>query len=165
MTDKEDFISFEKALRELRMQSEQLKKLVSEGDIRAYRDGASMKFKKEDVDALLSKKTGEPVVFADALEDDAGMVTEELSDEDTLLAEDEPVVTQVEKKAVVQRTSRREMIAGPQDPNAAPKWVTAVAVLSAIVMIYGAIVVYNVATQQIPSGITGIFAPPIAAAQ
>ena len=160
MTEKEDFISFEKALRELRLQSEQLKKLVSEGDIRAYRDGASMKFKKEDVDALLVKKTGgEPVVFADALEDDAGMVTEELSEEDTLLAEEEPEVVTTEKKVAVQRTSRREMIAGPRDPNATPKWVTAFAVLSAVVMLYGAIVVYNVATEQLPSGITGIFAP------
>jgi excisionase family DNA binding protein len=159
VTEKEDFISFEKALRELRLQSEQLKKLVSEGDIRAYRDGASMKFKKEDVDALVAKASGEPVVFADALEDDAGMVTEELSDEDTLLAEDVPVEPVIEKKShTVQRTSRREQITSAADSEAGPKWVTAVAVLSALVMIYGAIVVYNIATELPPGGITGPFA-------
>lgn len=169
MSEKEDFISFEKALRELKMQSEELKKLVSEGDIRAYRDGASMKFKKEDVDSLLSRKGGEgDLVFADALEDDAGMVTEELSDDDTLLAEDEPVTgskagskdsIETKRAAAVQRTSRREQISGPKDGVAEPKWVTAFAVIGAIVMIYGAMVIYNVATEQLPSGLTSMFAP------
>ena len=48
----DDFISFEKALRDLKMQSEELRKLVSEGDIRAFRDGDSMKFRREDLDEL-----------------------------------------------------------------------------------------------------------------
>ena len=42
MSQSEDFLSFEKALRELQLRSEELKKLVSEGEIRAYRDGDSM---------------------------------------------------------------------------------------------------------------------------
>ena len=52
MSQNEDFVSFEKALRDLKMQSEELKKLVSEGEIRAFRDGESMKFRREDLDAL-----------------------------------------------------------------------------------------------------------------
>lgn len=161
MSEKEDFISFEKALRELKMQSEELKKLVSEGDIRAYRDGASMKFKKEDVESLVSRKSGDAeLVFADGLEDDAGMVTEELSDDDTLLADDEPEKKiETKRAAAVQRTSRREQIAGPKDAKKEPGWVTAFAVLSAVVMIYGGMVIYNVATQQIPSGLLSMFAP------
>ena len=85
----EDFVSFEKALRELQMRSEELKKLVSEGEIRAFRDGESMKFKREDIEGLSSGEgEEEELVFADVLEDDTGMATEELSEEDTLLADD-----------------------------------------------------------------------------
>ena len=43
---------YEKALRELKMRSEELKKLVSEGEIRAFRDGDSMKFRRDDIKAL-----------------------------------------------------------------------------------------------------------------
>ena len=72
----EDFLSFEKALRELKMRSEELKKLVSEGEIRAFRDGESMKFRKEDIVAITAKAKGEEeLTFADSLEDDTGMVT------------------------------------------------------------------------------------------
>ncbi len=46
----DDFYSFEKTLRELGLTEEQLKKAVSEGEIRAFRDESSMKFKKEDID-------------------------------------------------------------------------------------------------------------------
>ncbi|MFY9345275.1 MAG: hypothetical protein WAT39_22485, partial [Planctomycetota bacterium] len=91
MSDKnEDFLSFEKALRELKMRSEELKKLVSEGEIRAYRDGDSMKFRKEDIEGLHTKAEGATKLsMGDALEDDTGMVTEQISEEDTLLAEDD----------------------------------------------------------------------------
>ena len=107
----EDFVSFEKALRDLQMRSEELKKLVSEGEIRAFRDGQSMKFRKEDVDALASHQAGEDeLVLADALEDDTGMVTEELSEEDTLLVEDD--LDEIDEEAaparVPQARTRRE---------------------------------------------------------
>jgi hypothetical protein len=46
----DEFISFDKVLRELQMQEEELKRLVSEGEIRAFRDQDKMKFKKEDVE-------------------------------------------------------------------------------------------------------------------
>ncbi|MBZ0154123.1 MAG: hypothetical protein K8J09_21570, partial [Planctomycetes bacterium] len=93
MSDKnDDFLSFDKALRELNMRSEELKKLVSEGEIRAYRDGDSMKFRAEDIRSLTAKSEGDTnLSFADSLEDDTGMVTEQISDEDTLLADDEEV--------------------------------------------------------------------------
>ncbi len=71
----EDFLSFEKALRELKMRSEELKKLVSEGEIRAFRDGDSMKFRRDDIKALGAKAAGDAELsFADSLEDDTGMV-------------------------------------------------------------------------------------------
>ena len=85
MSQSEDFLSFEKALRELQLRSEELKKLVSEGEIRAYRDGDSMKFRADDIASLNSQSEGDTKLsFADSLEDDTGMVTEQISDEDTL---------------------------------------------------------------------------------
>jgi len=160
LTDQnDDFVSFEKALRDLNMQSEELKKLVSEGEIRAFRDGQSMKFKREDVAGLVGGEDQEELVFADALEDDTGMVTEELTDEETLLAEDDledeaPVAARRAAAASGGRRARIEADAPDQEPG----WVTATAILGAVVLIYGLMVVFNIAAEQAPSGMTGIFA-------
>ena len=48
----EKFYSFERALRELNLREEELKRLVSEGEIRAFRDEDKMKFRKEDIERL-----------------------------------------------------------------------------------------------------------------
>lgn len=56
--ERRDFVNFEEALRRLRaakVDEEQLKRFVSEGEIRAFRDGDTMKFRSEDIDALLSQ--------------------------------------------------------------------------------------------------------------
>ena len=91
----EDFYSFEKALRELHKTEEELKKLVSEGEIRAFRDESSMKFKKEDIDRFKKAigsdlptheaPTGElhEELFGDdsgSGSDDVGMATQQISD-------------------------------------------------------------------------------------
>jgi len=91
----DDFYSFEKALRELHKTEEELKKLVSEGEIRAFRDESSMKFKKEDIDRFKKAlgadlptheaPTGElhEELFGDdtgSSSDDVGMVTQQISD-------------------------------------------------------------------------------------
>ncbi len=146
----EDFVSFEKALRDLKMQSSELKKLVSEGEIRAFRDGDSMKFKREDLETISAEVSEEEeFVFADALEDDTGMVTEELSDEDTLLADDDLLEEEEKVKESTPRASgsrssraRAETASGPEQE---PVWVTAAALIGTAVMIYGALVLYTVA--------------------
>jgi cobalamin biosynthesis Mg chelatase CobN len=91
----EDFYSFEKALRELHKTEEELKKLVSEGEIRAFRDESSMKFKKEDIERYRKAlgtdlptheaPTGElhDELFGEdsaSGSDDVGMVTQQISD-------------------------------------------------------------------------------------
>lgn len=136
MSDKnEEFLSFEKALRELKMRSEELKKLVSEGEIRAYRDGDSMKFRKEDVQSLGTKSEGaQNLSMEDALEDDTGMVTEQISEEDTLLAEDDIVE---EKPAARSRPSRAAAVAAPADPGKEPTWVTVAAFVGFLVFLWG----------------------------
>ncbi|MFH0944102.1 MAG: hypothetical protein V2A76_02795 [Planctomycetota bacterium] len=104
----EDFYSFEKVLRELHLQEEDLKKLVSEGEIRAFRDDDKMKFKAEDIERFKSASgddlptldtpsgelTEELFGDDDAVGGDVGMVTQQISDssflEDELTDLDEP---------------------------------------------------------------------------
>ncbi len=155
----EDFVSFEKALRDLKMQSEELKKLVSEGEIRAFRDGQSMKFKREDIESLADRNEDE-LVFADSLEDDTGMVTEELSDEETLLAEDD-----LEEEEPVRRTAAaaaparsRARAVEVEEETKEPAWVTGIAIVGAIIALYGFIVIYSIAAEAPPSGLTSLFA-------
>ena len=93
----DNFFSFDEALDELRLQEEELKRLVSEGEIRAFREGETMKLRRADVEALRSELSGGEVVdlgdVSDDLvfEDDPGMITEDLSDPsaDTLLDDEE----------------------------------------------------------------------------
>ena len=159
----DDFISFEKALRDLQLQSEQLKKLVSEGEIRAFRDGDSMKFKKEDLDALRGGGADEDeLVFTDALEDDAGMVTEELSEEDTLLAdddEDEVAPAPVRAAPAAASPSRSRAAAAVEESTKEPTWAIASAILTAAVMLYGFMVIYTVTSGNAPAGLTSMWAP------
>ena len=148
MSDKnEDFLSFEKALRELKMRSEELKKLVSEGEIRAYRDGDSMKFRREDITTLGSKAEGDTKLsFADSLEDDTGMVTEQISEEDTLLAEDDVV----EQKPVRGARQPRAAVAAVGADKKEPGWVTAMAILGFVVFFWGALVHYSISQEHDP---------------
>jgi len=90
----EDYIPFEKALRDLKMSEDELKRLVSADEIQAMRspDG-TIRLRREDVEALASKddaeELAEELVFADDLDsEDTGMVTAVLED-DSLLEEEE----------------------------------------------------------------------------
>lgn len=154
----DDYISFDKALAELNLRDEQLKRMVSEGEIRAFREGSSMKFRREDVDTMSRRRKGEEdLVFADALEDDTGMVTEEISDEDTLLAEDDIESTR-RPSAVRSRPVAKSVAAAPVEETQEPGWVTALAVAGGLVGIYGLLVAYSIAANTPPGGITGMFA-------
>ncbi len=134
--NKEDFLSFENALRELKMRSEELKKLVSEGEIRAYRDGDSMKFRAEDVAGLTAKAEGDKnLSFADSLEDDTGMVTEQISADDTLLAEEEEVTDKPMKRASPRAGRATPVAAGAEAKE--PGWVTAAVIVGCLVMVWG----------------------------
>ncbi len=98
MSETQEFFSFEEALDRLRLKEEELKRLVSEGEIRAFRDGETMRLRRRDVDELRTELMGGDVVDLGGLEDMAfedegdfdqpGMATEELSAADTLLDEE-----------------------------------------------------------------------------
>lgn len=95
----DEFFSFDEALDELRLKEEELKRLVSEGEIRAFRKGDTMKLRKADVENLRSELSGgevvdlgdatEELVFEDDtdLEDEAGMATQEIADVETIIEE------------------------------------------------------------------------------
>lgn len=160
MSQNDDFLSFEKALRELKLRSEELKKLVSEGEIRAFRDGDSMKFRAEDVAALGSKAKGEDeLAFADSLEDDTGMVTEQLSAEDTLLVEEE-VIERVPRRSPRVAAGRTSAAAVAAAPEKEPGWVTAFAILGFLVLVWGFVITYSVSRESDPNGnmLTSLFA-------
>ena len=93
----DQFLSFEDALDKLRLQEEELKRLVSEGEIRAFREGDTMKLRAQDVEDLRGELTGDvkdvgdskEIVFEDDVDvmDEAGMATEEIADVETILQE------------------------------------------------------------------------------
>ncbi len=62
-----DYYSFEEVLRNLKLEEDQLKRLVSAGEIRAFRDKDTMRFKAEDVDRLKGGDADE-LVLEDDLE-------------------------------------------------------------------------------------------------
>jgi excisionase family DNA binding protein len=83
LAEKENFYSFEEALRELRLKEEELKRLVSEGEIRAFREGDTMRLRRADVDSLRAELSGGEVV-------DLGDAEDELIFEDDVPMAGEP---------------------------------------------------------------------------
>lgn len=79
-----EYMSFEEVLGELRIDEEELKKLVSQGELRGFRDGLSMKFKKDDVIALKQGRETEPTIILTDSDQEMGIA--ESSDE--LILED-----------------------------------------------------------------------------
>jgi len=93
----DDTFSFQEALKELHLEEDELRKLVSEGEIRAFRDGDDMRLRRTDIEGLRSE-LGEDIAFEDDDFEDAGMATEEISEADTLIDE----IDDVEDIAVIE---------------------------------------------------------------
>lgn len=77
-----EYYSFEKVLKELIIDEDELKRLVSEGEIRAFRDEDKMKFKKTDIDGLKKGRMTEPTIILPSGEGSA-------SDDEVLLVEED----------------------------------------------------------------------------
>lgn len=113
-----EFYSFDEVLGRLKIDEQKLKRLVSEGEIRAFRQGDEMKFKKSDIDNLnlgvssegetrevdlsagkgdASETLTDDLIFdegdeLDLAADDAGLATAEITSQDTFVDEGgEPV--------------------------------------------------------------------------
>ncbi len=111
-----DFFSFDKALDKLSLDEDDLKRLISAGEIRAFRDGSKMRLRAEDVDrvakdlgAVDESDAGEVLEVEEVgFDGDDGMVTTQLSEEDTLLDDgfDLEEVEMEEEAAPAARTAR-----------------------------------------------------------
>lgn len=58
-----DYFSFEDVLSELQLDEDELKRMVSEGELRAFRDENKMKFRKDDVESLKKGRVTEPTII------------------------------------------------------------------------------------------------------
>ena len=75
-----EFYSFDEVLRQLNIDENRLKRLVSEGEIRAFREGGQMKFKRGEIDGLAGRtgrgsQTSETSLTEISLEDDDSQPT------------------------------------------------------------------------------------------
>lgn len=61
-----DMVDFEVALSELQMSEPELQDLIARGDLRAFRSGGTMKFRRSDVDSLKRERATEPTIIIPA---------------------------------------------------------------------------------------------------
>ena len=78
-----EYFSFEKVLKELQMNEDELKRLVSEGQIRAFRDDDRMKFRRDDIDGLKKGRQTEPTIILPPDGEDGSADDIMLVDDDT----------------------------------------------------------------------------------
>lgn len=175
MAPNEEFFNFEEALEELRLKEEELKKLVSEGEIRAFRDGDTMRLRRTDVESLKGELFGGEVVLDggddlvfedDAGFDDPGMATEEISEMDTLLEEDVEDVGEIDMEDAVETVatvagagaSRRSVAAAEPETEGTGFLIAAMG--TTFVMICALPVIYSVSSGDmggLAESIAGIF--------
>ncbi len=175
----DEFYSFNEALEQLRLKEEELKRLVSEGEIRAFRDGETMQLRKQDVENLRTELMGGDVVdLGGASEDlvfeddadlaDAGMATEEISEMDTILDDDVEDVGEIEleeeapKAAPVRRSSSAAAaaVAGPAEEEHESMGMRVLVILTSIVLLLGLPITISVSTgnaSEIAKTIAGVF--------
>ena len=170
MAEEEFKMSFEDALKELRLKEEELKRLVSEGQIRAIRVGETMKLRKSDVQKLRDQQWGEVVdlgganedlVFEDDTDLDAGMATEEIAQADTILEEDVEDVG-VAQTTTTARTARRPAAArAAEEPEVEGMGLRVALIATSLVMVIAFPIVLSVGSghlSDIAKGIASIFA-------
>ena len=185
----DQFLSFEDALDQLRLQEEELKRLVSEGEIRAFREGDTMKLRAQDVETLREELTAltptrivpedeeaaqqadasEEIVFEDDVEvaDEAGMATEEITDVETILQEEEEddiEEIELEEEAPLTDTAVRRKARGPaaavvEEVPQEGGLVKAALIVTSLVMILGVPVVMAVSADRISSLARAIASP------
>ncbi len=118
-----EYMSFEDVLHELQIDEEELKKLVSQGELRGFRDGMSMKFKKEDVFNLKKGRETEPTIIL--TDSDQQMGIAESSDElildestsDTVLNIGDIMSPEKQQEEIVFSDSTEEFSISPHDSD------------------------------------------------
>ena len=174
----DEFYSFDEALDELRLKEEELKRLVSEGEIRAFRKGDTMKLRKSDVENLRAELSGgevvdlgdatEELVFEDdaGLDDEAGMATQEIADVDTLIEDDVEDVGELELEddddvpVAAARPMRRQSAADGQEDEEEGMGLRVAMIATAAIMVLTMPIIMSITTgnaTDIAKSIAGIF--------
>jgi excisionase family DNA binding protein len=171
----DEYYSFDEALDELRLKEEELKRLVSEGEIRAFREGETMKLRQSDVKALRDELSGgevvdlggveEELVFEDEDLGEAGMATEEISTADTIIDDDVEDVGEIdlddeEEEVVTAAPLRRapaRAAAAPVEEEVEGMGVRFALIATSFVLVIVLPVAYSIAT-----GTMGELARPLA---
>jgi excisionase family DNA binding protein len=179
----QDFFSFDEALNQLNLKEEELKRLVSEGEIRAFREGDTMKLRRADVENLKKELMGgevvdlggasEDLVFEDDLQlEETGMATEEISDMDTMLEEgvedvgevaleeEVPAEAELEEEEDVPSVAPVRRVAAASEEIGEGMLVRTVAILTALVLVLAIPVVTGISKDspsKIASSIAGLF--------
>ncbi len=173
MAREKEFYSFDEALDELRLKEEELKRLVSEGEIRAFRDGDTMKLRRQDVENLRAELSGgevvdlgestEELVFEDDTDvEESGMATQAIADVDTLVDEVEDVEeldVEEEYEEEVAPVRRTVAVAAPE-PAAETALDRVALIATAFILIVATPVVFAIATGRlsgIAKSIAGVF--------
>jgi excisionase family DNA binding protein len=178
VADKEQFYSFEEALKELRLKEEELKRLVSEGEIRAFREGDTMRLRRTDVETLRSELTGgevvdlgdvqEDLVFEDDVElaEDAGLATQEIGMATEEIGGVETVIEEVVEEEEIVEDDRADRRAVPvvrvvEEPELYEGAGLRIAlVLTGLVLVLGLPLVLAISTGQmnaVAGAISGLF--------
>jgi hypothetical protein len=152
-----EFSSFDDALKKLELEEEDLKRLISAGEIRAFREGSNMRLRVEDVSKVADQlgmggsvdeaDAGEVLEVEDLVLDEAeddGMATTQLSEEDTLLddaveelevAEEAPAASSRRGSGVSARSGRAAAAAAPTTDEG--NGMRAAIVLTSLLMLFG----------------------------
>ncbi|MDG1498983.1 MAG: hypothetical protein P8N31_03755 [Planctomycetota bacterium] len=158
----DDTFSFQEALKELHLEEDELRKLVSEGEIRAFRDGDDMRLRRTDIEGLRSE-LGEDIAFEDDDFEDAGMATEEISEADTLIDEIDDVedidviedIDEVEEEEIIEAAPVVEL-----EEEFEGMGMRILMMATSVILIMGLPLVISIATGKtggIARGIGGIF--------
>ncbi len=179
MSDSE-FFDFDKALDKLSIEEDDLKRLISAGEIRAFREGSKMRLRAEDVDrvaadigAVDESDAGEILEVEEVSFDDAddGMGTVQLSEEDTLLDEElglEEVEMDEDLSSPVRGGSSRGVSATRGATRAAPEpevkestGMLFATIITTALMVYGMAFVFAALSARstgLTDGLVGFFA-------
>ncbi len=153
-----DFYSFDKALDKLSLDEDDLKRLISAGEIRAFRDGSKMRLRAEDVSRVASDlgvvdegDAGQVLEVEEVSFDaDDGMVTTQLSEEDTLLDEDFGLEeVEMEEEAPAPRAARsgrpqssRSALAPQAEEEPMSPALLGLTIVTTVVMVWGTAFVF-----------------------
>ena len=69
-----DYLSFDDVLKALQLKPDELKRMVSSGELRAFRDQNEMKFRSDDVDTMMKSRQTDPTIILPSEEIDTGEV-------------------------------------------------------------------------------------------